>query len=81
VLLILIVVRLVYFRNNKIIKHQAQTNVLNLVMKGNSTTPSYGNVHLWSNFNPSWRPTDLDNLQSATFVGIDAEAWNLMVRY
>jgi hypothetical protein len=21
--------------------------------------------------------TDLDNLQSATFVGVDAEAWNL----
>jgi hypothetical protein len=67
-----------YFRNNKIIKHQAQTNVLNLVMKGNSTTPSYGNVHLWSNFlTPHGNTTDLNNIQSATFVGIDAEGWNL----
>jgi hypothetical protein len=37
VLLILIVVYQVILEI-KIIKHQAQTNVLNLVMKGNSTT-------------------------------------------
>jgi hypothetical protein len=39
-----------YFRNNKIIKHQAQSVSNQLVMKGNSTTPSYGNVSLHTNF-------------------------------
>jgi hypothetical protein len=67
-----------YFRNNKIIKHQAQTNVINLVMKGNSITPSYGNVSLHTNFlAPGGDTSELDNLQSATFVGIDGEGWNL----
>jgi hypothetical protein len=41
-----------YFRNNKIIKHQAQSVSNQLVMKGNSTTPSYGNVSLYTNLNP-----------------------------
>jgi hypothetical protein len=40
-----------------------------LVMKGNSTTPSYGNVQLWSNFNPG-DATDLDNLQSSLLLGL-----------
>lgn len=67
-----------YFRNTKIIKHQAQTNVVNLVMKGNNTTPSYGNVNLHSNYlTPLGDVTDIDNLQSATFVGVDSEGWNL----
>ncbi|WP_264565375.1 fibronectin type III domain-containing protein [Flavobacterium sp. N3904] len=66
-----------YFRNNKIIKHQSGTVSNILVLKGNSTTPSYGNVHLHSNFlTPHGDATDLDGLQSATFVGIDAESWN-----
>lgn len=67
-----------YFRNNKIIKHQVQSNEVNLVMKGNSTTPSYGNVHLHTNFlTPLGNTTDIDNLQSSTFVGLDSEGWNL----
>jgi hypothetical protein len=66
-----------YFRNNKIIKHQVHGTSNQLVMKGNSTTPSYGNVHLHSNFlTPGGDTTDIDNLQSATFVGLDSEAWN-----
>lgn len=66
-----------YFRNNKIIKHQVQGNSNQLVMKGNSTTPSYGNVHLHSNFlTPAGDATDINNLQSTTFVGLDSEAWN-----
>lgn len=66
-----------YFRNNKIIKHQVHSTSNQLVMKGNSTTPSYGNVHLHSNFlTPHGDATDINNLQSATFVGIDSEAWN-----
>lgn len=67
-----------YIRNNKIIRHQIQSNLINLLMKGNSATPSYGNVHLWTNFlTPHGDATDLDNLQSATFLGLDAEGWNL----
>jgi hypothetical protein len=68
-----------YFRNNKIIRHKVGTVSNMLVLKGNSTTPSYGNVHLWSNYlTPHGDTTDIDNLQSATFVGIDCEGWNLL---
>lgn len=67
-----------YFRNNKFIKHQTGTVSNLLVMKGNSITPSYGNVHLHTNFlTPHGDTTDIDNLQSTTFVGLDAEGWNL----
>ncbi len=65
-----------YFRNNKIIRHQSGgTNLL--ILKGNNTTPSYGNVNLWSNYlTPHGDTTELDGLQSQTFVGLDAESWN-----
>jgi hypothetical protein len=67
-----------YFRNNKFIKHQSGGLSTVLTMKGNSVTPSYGNVHLHTNFlTPNGDTTELDNLKSATFVGIDAEGWNL----
>lgn len=67
-----------YIRNNKIIRQQSGTVSNVLVMKGNSATPSYGNVHVWTNIlTPHGDATDIDNLQSATFVGMDAEAWNL----
>lgn len=67
-----------YFRNTKIIKHQVQTISNQLIMKGNSTTPSYGNVNLHSNYlTPAGDATDIDGLQSATFVGVDSEGWNL----
>jgi hypothetical protein len=56
-----------YFRNNKIIKHQAQAKYFKSCNEGNSTT-SYGNVHLWSILTPAGDATDLDNLQSSTFV-------------
>ena len=66
-----------YFRNNKIIKHQVHGVSDQLVMKGNSSTPSYGNVHLHSNFlTPAGDATTVNNLQSITFVGLDSEAWN-----
>lgn len=66
-----------YFRNNKFIKHQVHGTSNQLVMKANSTTPSFGNVHLHSNFlTPGGDTTDIDGLQSATFVGLDSEAWN-----
>lgn len=67
-----------YFRNNKIIKHQAQSISNQLIMKGNTTTPSYGNVNLHSNYlTPAGDATDIAGLQSATFVGVDSEGWNL----
>ncbi len=65
-----------YFRNNKIIRHQSGSSN-SLILKGNSTTPSYGNTNLWTNFlTPHGNTTELDNLQSQTFVGIDVESWN-----
>jgi hypothetical protein len=68
-----------YFRNNKIIKHQSQGNSEMMVMKGNRNTPSYGNVNIHSNYLGSLRQTtDIDNLESATFIGTDAETyWGL----
>jgi hypothetical protein len=49
--------------------------------KGNTTTPSFGNVHLWVNLlTPAGDATNIDNLQSSTFVGLDSEAWNLAVQ-
>lgn len=67
-----------YFRNNKTIRHQSGTVSNVLIMKGNTITPSYGNVNLWTNIlTPHGDATDISNLQSATFVGIDAEGWNL----
>lgn len=70
-----------YFRNNKIIKHQVQSTSNMLVMKGNSATPSYGNVNLHSNYLTSTGiTTDISNLQSSTFVGIDCEAYGGLSR-
>ncbi len=70
-----------YFRNNKIIKHQAQGTSNMLVMKGNYATPSYGNVNLHSNYLTSTGvTTDLDNLQSSTFLGIDCETYGGLTR-
>jgi len=67
-----------YIRNTKIIKHQSQGGSNMLVLKGNSSTPSYGNVSLHTNFlTPHGNTTDIDGLRSLTFVGLDAEGWNL----
>jgi len=67
-----------YFRNNKFIKHQSGGVSTVLTMKGNSSTPSYGNVNLHTNFlTPHGDTSELDNLKTATFIGIDAEGWNL----
>lgn len=65
-----------YFRNNRIIKHQAQSISNMLVMKGNSTTPSYGNINIHSNYLTSnGVTTDISNLQSSTFIGLDCESY------
>lgn len=66
-----------YIRNNKIIKNQSGSLSNLLVMKGNAITPSYGNVHLHTNFlTPHGDSAILEGLESVTFVGIDAEGWN-----
>lgn len=68
-----------YIRNNKVIRHQAQSSSNQLTLRGNSTTPSYGNVHLHTNFlTPNGNTSDISGLQSHTFVGIDGEGWNLI---
>jgi hypothetical protein len=67
-----------YFRNNKIIKQQSGSSDV-LVMKGNRTTLSYGNVTLHSNYLGTERnTTDIDNLENITLIGTDAETyWGL----
>ncbi|AWK06830.1 hypothetical protein HYN56_22385 [Flavobacterium crocinum] len=65
-----------YFRNNKIIKHQSQGSANMLVMRGNNATPSYENVVVHTNYLGSIGNTsDLNNLKSATFIGLDSETY------
>lgn len=66
-----------YFRNNKFVKLWSHTKSPQTVMKGNTTTPSYGNVILWRNYLiPGGDATDFAQMESLTLVGIDAESWN-----
>lgn len=66
-----------YFRNNKFVKLWSHTKSPQTLMKGNTTTPSYGNVILWRNYLiPQGDATDFAQLESLTLVGIDAESWN-----
>ncbi|WP_282049088.1 hypothetical protein [Maribacter aquivivus] len=66
-----------YFRNNKFIRHWIHAEWPQIVVRGNSTTPSYGNVTLWVNLlAPGGHSVELENLESQTFVGLDAESWN-----
>ena len=68
-----------YFRNNKIIKHRIHSYYPQIVMKGNTTTPSYGNVQLWLNMlTPGGNGAEIDNLKTLTWVGLDAETWNYL---
>ncbi|SIS42612.1 hypothetical protein SAMN05421766_101868 [Zobellia uliginosa] len=66
-----------YFRNNKFIKHWIHGRWPQIVMKGNSITPSYGNVSVWLNLlTPGGHSAEFENLKSLTWVGVDAESWN-----
>ncbi|WP_149273598.1 hypothetical protein [Pareuzebyella sediminis] len=70
-----------YFRNNKFIKLWSHSTSPQTVMKGNSRTPSYGNVILWRNYLiPRGNATHFSNLESLTIVGMDAESWNFQNR-
>jgi hypothetical protein len=64
-----------YIRNNKIIRQTSGRDRI-LVMKGNDTTPSYGNVNFHTNFLGSvGQTTDIDNLDNVTLIGTDAETY------
>ena len=67
-----------YFRNNTFVRHQVQSWSLYQTKKvGNTTEPSYGDVHIFTNhLTPDKATTYFDNLQSLTLIGIDAEGWN-----
>ncbi|MCW2118482.1 hypothetical protein [Flavobacterium sp. 7A] len=70
-----------YYRNNKFIKIQTGggylQGVAGIFIKGNNTTPSFGNTHVWSNLlTPNGDAIVLDNLQSSNWIGVDAEMWN-----
>ncbi|GEM_PF-947585 len=67
-----------YIRNNEVYRHQVQgSNNPAINIKGNDATPSYGNVHVWTNFlTPGGQGATIDNVQNITFIGLDAEAWN-----
>jgi len=66
-----------YYRNNKFIKQQSGIVSPIVLIKGNSTTPSSGNVHFWTNLLTPWGDgMVLDNLGDTTFIGVDAEGWN-----
>ncbi|MBP0903709.1 fibronectin type III domain-containing protein [Mariniflexile gromovii] len=65
-----------YYRNNRVYRHQVHIP-LALKILGNSATPSYGNVHVWSNWlTPRAEGVILDNIESITFLGGDSEGWN-----
>lgn len=67
-----------YLRNNKFIRYTAQGGDDQITLLGNSTTPSYGNIQVFTNhLTPNGDSGLYDNLQSHTFIGLDAEGWNL----
>jgi hypothetical protein len=66
-----------YFRNNKIIKHWITSVYPQLSLKGNNTTPSYGNTWAWLNLlTAHGDATDIDTFGDLNILGLDAEAWN-----
>lgn len=66
-----------YFRNNKIIRSWTHAWSNQLVMKGNDTNESYGNVFLWTNLlTPGGNSTEFNNLKDLNLIGLDGESWN-----
>jgi hypothetical protein len=66
-----------YYRNNRIYRQQVHGPVA-LILKGNSATPSYGNINVWSNYlTPFGNGVIMDNIADMTFIGIDSEGWNM----
>jgi len=66
-----------YFRNNKFIKHWITSVYPQLSLKGNNTTPNYGNTWAWLNLlTAHGDATDIDTFGDLNILGLDAEAWN-----
>lgn len=66
-----------YSRNNKIIRSWTHAWENQIVIKGNNTNESYGNVFVWTNLlTPNGNSTEFNNLKDLRFVGIDGESWN-----
>lgn len=65
-----------YYRNNRVYRHQTQGSFLEVL--GNTATPSYGNVHVWTNFlTPNGDAGYINQVQDISFIGFDSEGWNL----
>lgn len=66
-----------YYRNTKVIKHICGTVSDQLTLRSNSSTRSFGNCHVHTNFRtPAGNTTLFNNMIELIFIGIDAEAWN-----
>ncbi len=66
-----------FLRNNGFIRTMVHQAGPDIVLKGNATTPSYGNVLLWLNIlTPRRAPIELAGLKDLAIVGLDAESWN-----
>ncbi|CAH8292894.1 fibronectin type III domain protein [Mariniflexile fucanivorans] len=67
-----------FVRNNNYTLHQVQGWSDQFVQKGNNGTPSYGDVHTFTNWlTPSGDTATLENIQGINFIGLDSEGWNL----
>ena len=67
-----------YMRNNRFIGGHAHGPSDMIYMMGDEKRLSYGNTFLWYNFlTPIGRSTFIRNQLDISFIGIDAEAWNI----
>jgi hypothetical protein len=68
-----------YLKNNRFIRTTTGQNARPAIqLRGDSARRSGGNVFLWTNFlTPLGDSLYAENLADLTFVGIDAEAWNM----
>jgi hypothetical protein len=67
-----------YLRNNRFIRWRHHGYPDMLTLSGDAGRSSYGNVFLWVNLLTSGgNTTGITNYQDLTFVGLDAESWNL----
>jgi len=67
-----------YLRNNRVYRQAVSTISPQLILNGNNTTPSDGNLFVWGNYlTPNGDAVLIDNLGNFTFIGLDSEGWNL----
>lgn len=66
-----------YMRNCEFIRVMVQSVADHVIIKGNTTTPSYGNIEFSRNFlTGPGNEGNYDTLQTHTMIGVDAEAWD-----